>query len=205
MTSVHELGQLYVGECVRRGPAGFRGKLKRMEFERVLTTFLEFFDRENIRYAIVGGLAVHAYGRLRSTKEVDFAVDLANRQRVIAFAESLGYDTLLTSRAFSNHAHADAAWGRVDFMYFDPATAAKVFAGSRPQQIMANITATVASPEHVAMMKALSMKNHPHRVLYEGHDVQVLMSAPGVDIESVRDYYRTHGLLELFDAIVKKS
>ncbi len=176
-----------------------------MEFERVLTTFIEFFDREGIRYAIVGGLAVHAYGRLRSTKDADFAVDLANQERVISLAESLGYETLHVSRAFSNHAHTDPIWGRVDFMYLDPATASKVFADSRPQKVMPDITATVASPEHVAMMKALSMKNNPHRVLYEGYDVQVLMSAPGVDVERVRDYYRDHGLLELFDAIVKKG
>jgi len=179
--------------------------LEEMEFERVLRTFIGFFEREEIRYAIVGGLAVHAYGRLRTTKDADFAVDLSDQSRVIGFAESLGYETLHVSRAFSNHSHTDPVWGRVDFMYLDPATALKVFTDSRPMALIAELSARVASPEHVAMMKALSMKNHPHRALYEADDVRVLMSAPGIDVDSVRDYYRDHGLLELFDAIVKKS
>jgi methylmalonyl-CoA mutase cobalamin-binding subunit len=61
----------------------------------------------------------------------------------------------------------------------------------------------VASPEHLAMMKALSMKNNPHRALYEGEDVRVLLNVPGVDRHAVREYFRRQGLLELFDAIDK--
>jgi hypothetical protein len=53
------------------------------------------------------------------------------------------------------------------------------------------------------MMKAMAMKNFPHRALFEGEDVRQLMSVPGVDREAVRDYYRRNGLLELFDAIEK--
>jgi hypothetical protein len=54
------------------------------------------------------------------------------------------------------------------------------------------------------MMKALSMKNFPHRVLYEGDDVRVLLEAPGVDIDEVREYYSRQGLLGLFDVITKQ-
>jgi len=173
-----------------------------MEFERVLRTFTGFFDGEGIRYVVIGGLAVHAYGRLRPTKDADFGVDLKNQRRVIAFAESLGYETLHDSRAFSNHAHSDPALGRVDFMYFDEATAVKIFAQAIEKPII-GVTAQVASPGHLAMMKALSMKNFPQRALYEGDDVRVLLQAPGVNLEEVREYYERHGLLELFDVIRK--
>ena len=61
----------------------------------------------------------------------------------------------------------------------------------------------VASPEHLAMMKAMAMKNFPHRALYEADDVRVLLAVPGVDREAVREYFERHGLLELFDAIDK--
>src|SRR5436309_16123753 len=98
-----------------------------MEFERVLRMFVDFLDRERIRYAIVGGLAVAAWGRKRSTKDADFAVDLTNQQRVVAFAESSGYETLHISSGFSNHVHPDPALGRVDFMYLSGPTADHVF------------------------------------------------------------------------------
>lgn len=174
-----------------------------MDFVRVLRTFTEFFDRESVRYVVIGGLAVHAYGRLRPTKDADFGVDLHNQRRVIAFAESLGYETLNDTRAFSNHAHSDPAMGRVDFMYFDEATAAKVFAAASEKLIIEGLTARIAAPGHLAMMKALSMKNFPHRALYEGDDVRVLLQAPGVNVEEVREYYERHGLSGLFDVIRK--
>jgi hypothetical protein len=174
-----------------------------MEFERVLRTFTGFFDREGIRYAIVGGLAVAAWGRKRSTKDADFAVDLENQQRVISFSESLGYETLHTASSFSNHLHPDPALGRVDFMYLQGATADRVLSATTTKEVRPGETARVASPEHLAMMKALAMKNFPHRALFEGEDVRVLLDVPGVNREAVRDYFAQHGLLELFDVIDK--
>lgn len=53
------------------------------------------------------------------------------------------------------------------------------------------------------MMKAVAMKNFPQRALFEGDDVRALVKVPGIDRDAVREYYRQHGLLELFDAIEK--
>lgn len=53
------------------------------------------------------------------------------------------------------------------------------------------------------MMKGIAMKNFPHRALFEGEDVRLLVSLPGVDRRMIRDYFERQGLLELFDAIEK--
>ena len=196
MTSVHELGQLYVRSAEVSWDVD-------MEFERVLRTFTEFFDREEIRYAIVGGLAVYSYGRLRPTKDADFAVDRRNSERVIAFAESIGYETLAITPGFSNHVNSDPALGRVDFMYLDGPTAEAVFGAARMKPVISGEEARVAGPEHLAMMKGLAMKSFPHRALYEGDDVRVLLDVPGVNREAIREYYSEHGMLELFDVIDK--
>jgi hypothetical protein len=174
-----------------------------MQFDAVLRTFGDFFEKEGIRYVVIGGLAVYAWGRLRPTKDADFAVDHSNQERVVAFVESLGYETLHVSVSFSNHVHAEDKLGRVDFMYLDPATAEKVFGAAVSKVILDGVESPVASPEHLAMMKALAMKNFPHRILFEGEDVRTLLKVPGVDRDAVRDYFRRHGLLELFDAINK--
>lgn len=172
-----------------------------MQFDRVLTTFADFFEREGIRYALIGGLAVHAWGRVRPTRDVDFAVDADLSKDVAAFAESLGFATVYASDAFSNHEHADPDWGHVDFMYLRGRTADAVFAASTRRELVEGRPMPVASPEHLAMMKAVAMKSFPHRALYEGEDVRTLLEVPGVDREAVRDYFARHGLLELFDAI----
>lgn len=175
-----------------------------MQFDRVLTTFAAYFEREQLRYALIGGLAVHAWGRVRPTRDADFAVDFEGASRAITFAESLGFVTRHASEAFSNHEHAEAEWGHVDFMYLRGATADSVFGAVTLKEVVEGRPMPVASPEHLAMMKALAMKNFPHRALYEGEDVRTLLKVPGVDRDAIRDYFERRGLLELFDAIEKK-
>lgn len=174
-----------------------------MQFDEVLKSWNDFFEAEGIRYVLIGGLAMQAWGRSRLTKDVDFAVDRSMQSRVVTRAEALGYETLYVSEAFSNHAHSEPHWGRIDFMYLAGATAERIFAAAASRPVVGDAAAPVASPEHLAMMKALAMKNFPHRALFEGEDVRLLLNLPGVDRDAIRDYYQQHGLLELYDAIEK--
>lgn len=174
-----------------------------MQFEVVLRAFGEFFDRENIRYAVIGGLAIQAWGGSRFTKDADLVIDREVRDRVIAFAESIGYETLGVFDGYSNHLNSDEDLGRIDFMYVTGETARKIFASIETRAVIGDVVAPVARPEHLAMMKAISMKNRPARALYEGDDVRLLLKVPGVNRAEVREYFARHGLLELFDAIEK--
>ncbi|MBN2576458.1 MAG: nucleotidyltransferase [Deltaproteobacteria bacterium] len=49
--------------------------------EHALTDAVEVFDQAEIRYAIVGGLAVGAWGVSRSTRDVDFYAELPSGRR----------------------------------------------------------------------------------------------------------------------------
>jgi hypothetical protein len=174
-----------------------------MLFDEVLSTWREFFLREEIRYTLIGGMAMKAWGRVRLTKDIDFAVDRANQARVVTFAESLGYESLYVSEAFSNHVHEDTRYGRIDFMYLAGETAEKIFGASQTKAVIGDASLPVASAEHLAMMKAMAMKNFPHRALFEGEDVRSLLNVPGVDRAAIREYFASQGLLELYDAIEK--
>jgi hypothetical protein len=176
-----------------------------VRFDEVLRTFVDFFDREHLRFAIIGGLAMQAYGYSRFTRDADFVAERSARDSIIRFAESLGYETLHVSEGYSNHLHAKGELGRVDFMYLDRATADQLFAGTSAREILPSLYMPVPRPEHLAAMKAISMKNAPRRVLIDSPDVQFLLSLPGVNRAEVRDYFARHGLLELFDAIEKHS
>ncbi|HVS31154.1 MAG TPA: hypothetical protein VMS98_06840, partial [Thermoanaerobaculia bacterium] len=127
------------------------------------------------------------------------------RDRIVAFAESLGYETLHVSEGYSNHLHQDQDKGRVDFMYVDESTATKLFPAASLKAVLGGLMVRVPRPEHVAAMKVISMKNSPQRVLIDSPDVQALLSLPEIDRDEVRDYFARHGLLELFHAIEKQS
>lgn len=174
-----------------------------MRFAEVLATFSGFFDREGLRYALIGGLAMQAFGYSRFTRDIDFVTEERSRDQIVTFTESLGYETLHVSAGYSNHLHFDPAWGRVDFMYVDDATAAKLFPAASARKIVGDLQLPVPRPEHLAAMKATSMKNAPQRVLIDSPDVRFLLSLPGVDRDEVREYFVRQGLLELFDALEK--
>jgi hypothetical protein len=193
---------IYTTLCM--SPANrIRGILGRVRFDEVLRTFAGFFEKEGIRWALAGGLAMGAWGHPRGTHDIDFLVSGNDRDRVIGFAESIGYETLFISEGFSNHAHAAEAFGRVDILYAYGDTA-ELLLDARTEREIAGMTVPVLSPTHLAMMKVLAMKNRPMRVLVDGNDVAYLLKRPEIDRQALRDYAERHGLLGLLDAIERQ-
>ena len=127
-----------------------------MDGRKTIAAFVDFFAREQIPYVVIGGIAVQAWGYSRNTWDIDFAVRIVDRERVLNFAESLGFQTLYVSAGYSNHLHADPEFGRLDFMYVDETTAEKLFSRARMKQIANTATEVpVATPEHLIAMKVL--------------------------------------------------
>ncbi len=60
----------------------------------VLRDFVQLFERLDITYAVMGGLAVRTYGIPRPTYDVDFTIAVLESQwaEVVAAAQNLGYD-----------------------------------------------------------------------------------------------------------------
>lgn len=175
-----------------------------MQFDAVLRRFSEFFEREGIRYALAGGLAVVAWGSTRGTNDADFVVERANGPRVRAFAESLGYETTFVSDGYSNHHHADKGFGDVDFMYVTGDTAERVFAAAA-RRTAAGLPLPVTSPEHLIAMKVVAMKSKPMRVLIDAPDIAFLLDLPGIDKAAVKEQFSRHGLLRIFDELEREK
>jgi hypothetical protein len=172
-----------------------------MQFDEVLRSFSEFFEREGIRYALIGGLAMNAWGSGRTTQDADFVVELTQRERAIAFAESQGFETIHVSEGYSNHVRGH---DRVDFMYVNASTAAQLFERAEQRTVALDISLPVARPEHLAAMKAIAIKWAPRRAYRDISDVLFLLRLPGVDREFVREYFVRNGMLDIFNDIEKR-
>lgn len=174
-----------------------------MRFDEVLRTWSTFFEREGIRYALAGGNALLAWGHNRPTHDADFAVDGAHRDRVVAHAETLGYETTFVSEGYSNHHHTQSDLGHVEFLYLYGATAATLLDGAPRMQTM-GLELPVLRPEHLIAMKARAMKQRPMRVLIDAPDIAYLLALPGIDRARVREYFSQHGLLKIYDELEKE-
>jgi hypothetical protein len=172
-----------------------------VDFPRVLATLAEFLERENVPYAIIGAFGLHAYGLGRATMDVDLVADAGAQQVILAFLESLGYDTLHASAGYSNHLHPVPAMGRVDFVYVGGDTGRLLFGQCTRALDLGERRLPVPRAEHLAAMKVQAMKNDPSRTLQEMADIQFLLRLPGIDDEEIRGYFERAGLLERYHEI----
>lgn len=174
-----------------------------MNFGAVLGTVSAFLDEHGYRYALIGGVALAAYGLTRTTQDLDLVVASSAQPDLIQFLETRGYKTLHRSSGYSNHAHPDPDWGRVDFVYVGGETGARLFDSCRDLRGPGDLAVPVPKPEHLAALKVLAMKNNPARELQDLADVRFLLTLPGIDRLEIQDYFERHGLKDRFDGLEK--
>lgn len=173
-----------------------------MNFATVLQTVVDFLERQNTRYAVIGGVAIVMYGLPRTTLDLDFVVESKTQEDLVHWLESLGYRTLHRSSGYSNHSHPEPVWGELDFVYVRGETAEKLFSGCQQAPGPGGLIVPVPRPEHLVALKVVAMKNDPERTFREQEDIRFLLSLPGVDRREVRGYFERYGLTEHFDELV---
>ncbi|HEV8239218.1 MAG TPA: nucleotidyl transferase AbiEii/AbiGii toxin family protein [Thermoanaerobaculia bacterium] len=167
-----------------------------MDFAAVLSAIAADMDRHELRYAVVGGIALAGLGMPRTTIDLDIVTDAEAQAHVVAFLEGLGFETVHRSAAYSNHLHREPALGRVDVVYVRRDTAEQLFASVQRVPGPGGLDMPVPAAEHLVAMKVLAMKNDPRREPQELVDIRFLLARPDVDREQVREYFLRHGLLK---------
>jgi len=139
-----------------------------------------------------------AYGLPRTTLDLDLVVDGACQDELVRRMEELGYETLYRSAGYSNHTSPEPRMGSVDFIYVRGQTAEAVFGLVREVPGPGDRPVPVVSPDHLAAMKVLAMKNDPSRAFQELGDIRHLITAAGADRQEVRLQMIRHGLEERY-------
>lgn len=156
------------------------------------------------RSAIVGGVAMAAYGLARTTLDLDLVTEAAAQDELVAQLESMGYETLHRSPGYSNHLSSDPALGRIDFVYVAGETAERLFTAARSLPGPGGAPVLVVSPEHLAAMKVVAMANDPAREPQDLADLRYLLRLPGFDREFVRQSFSHHGRLETYQELLEE-
>jgi hypothetical protein len=174
-----------------------------LDLGRVFSTLAAFLENEGFPVRVVGALGLHAFGITRATQELDLLTDARAQPKVLAFLESLGYETLYASEGYSNHLHGDPNMGRVDIIYVAGETRRQIFEGSRQRFALGGRSAAVPRPEHLIAMQVQAIKNDPGRSFQDLADIRSLLLLPGVDQDEVAGYFAHAGLMEKLDDIRK--
>jgi len=147
----------------------------------------EFFDKEKYDYALVGALALHAYGYTRATKDIDFITRDKYQKKIIKYLESLGFKTLHSSAGFSNHFNPVGSM-RIDLIYVEDYTADSIFKSVRDISVFDNKKCPVIDHNHLIILKLFALKNDPDRKYKELADIKELLKLVTVDKE-IRPFF----------------
>ena len=174
-----------------------------MDIARVLALVRPFFEQRREPYAIVGGLALLAYGAPRATFDVDLLAPRGTQGDLVAFLEAQHFATLSVQAGFSNHQHREPALGRVDVIYVSGTTAEAVFAGCADRTLAPGVKAPVPRPEHLVAMKVQAFAKD--RTRYSDlTDLQFLLSLPDLDQAQVRGYFESAGLSDYYEQLRRR-
>src|SRR5512140_3811041 len=99
-----------------------------MDAERVLILVEGACAEAGSRWAVIGGVAMNAYGYARTTFDLDIAAEEASREVLLQALAGRGFRSLNEVEGFTNLLHSDPALGRLDVMWLDRVTADRVFA-----------------------------------------------------------------------------
>ncbi len=176
-----------------------------MDFGIVLGVVSDFLNEKGYRYAVIGGVALAAYGLPRTTVDLDLVVESSAQEDLIRFLEPKGYRTLHRSTGYSSHAHPDPLWGNLDFVYLRGETADEIFSACRNGKGPRDLSILLPKPEHLAALKVVAMKNDPSRSFQDMADIRFLLNLPGVDRREIQGYFEDHGMGERFDELGKKT
>jgi len=88
-----------------------------MNFKSVLANLLEKFGEKDVRYALMGGLALGLWGAGRSTVDIDFLVDRDDLGKIGSIMEELGYECKFKSENVSQYVSPLKIYGEIDFLH----------------------------------------------------------------------------------------
>jgi hypothetical protein len=174
-----------------------------MSMTDICKELIGFFNREKMDFGIIGAFALYAFGYIRATKDIDFIARIENQKKVVAYLESLGFQTTNCTNAFSNHLHPIGAV-RVDMMYVEGTTANEIFRTTEKKVIYEDLVAPVVSPEHFIAMKLFAIHCNPQRRLKDLSDIKEIMARSNCDREFVRKYFKKYGQEDEYVKIINE-
>jgi hypothetical protein len=176
-----------------------------MDFEAVAKYVLEKFRAGRVRFAVIGGFALHAAGFPRATRDIDFLVHVEDVPAVKAILTGFGYDTIHESKDVINFWGKLKELGGIDFIIAHRPYALAMLDRAKTYEMLPGYNAKVAVPEDIIALKLQAMENDPDRCLQDMADVQWLVKnhKASLDIGLLKEYFGIFGKTEVLEGLLK--
>jgi predicted nucleotidyltransferase len=175
-----------------------------MNFKLVLKYLAEYFTKNKIPYALIGGLALDLYGIVRTTQDIDVLVYSEDINKIEEFLLSHGYKKLFQSEEVASYISDNYELGRIDFLlahrkYTNQMLKNAVSFDSEniPQKIF------VVGPEDLIGLKLQAHFNRQERKNVDINDIQSIIKQykSKLDYNKVREYFDIFSAKDLLEKL----
>lgn len=163
-----------------------------MEFKRVLELILKDFQKENIRYAVIGGFALGALGVPRATIDLDFLVSSDDLGKITRIMARHGYECHYKSENVSQYISALKIFGEIDFLHAFRDISKKMLERALERDVFeGKLKLKVLRAEDIIGLKVQALANNPERFNRELLDIEALMEryGPELDWRLLEEYF----------------
>lgn len=166
-----------------------------------LAQVVSALNRDGIRFALIGGLALASHKVIRATQDIDLLIEADDADRVDRLAVAVGYRCLYRSDDAANYERDDE---RMDFLYARRPIARQLLAAARELDTAFGLL-RVVSLEGLIGFKLQALINDPSRT-QDREDIKALLRANQaiVNLKEVREYFRLFDRETLLDEILRE-
>lgn len=143
----------------------------------ILKTISFYAKKEEMKFLLIGGHAVNAYGISRQTGDIDLLVPREDKDQWEKLLNKLKYKSDQNDDRFARFAPDTALAWPIDLMFVDKETFTKMFVDSVPFEI-GEAMIKVVSARHLATLKIHALKQYQeHRYLKDFNDLVALIKS----------------------------
>ena len=167
---------------------------------RQLEEVIASLSKVDVRFALIGGLALASHKVIRATQDIDLLTDSEKAEDIDRELIALGYHCLHRSADAGNYLRGDE---RVDFIYASrPAARGLLSNATSVQTAFGEVR--VVSTEGLIGLKLQGFVNNPRRT-QDLEDIKALIAAnrQALKMDEVREYFRLFKREALLEEILK--
>jgi len=178
-----------------------------MNFKEVLSYIAKNFEKNKIRYGLIGGFSLGILGIIRTTVDLDFLIDRRDLSKVDKIMEEKGYRCVFKTENVSQYISDDPDLGEVDFLHAFRKYSLKMLERALKKRVFKNeITVKVLRPEDIIGLKIQALVNDPEREHREYADIGDILSLYGdkIDWGILKEYFSLFKLEKKFKELEER-
>ncbi|MBI5099285.1 MAG: hypothetical protein HZB30_08620 [Nitrospirae bacterium] len=149
-----------------------------MDFKLILQKLLTAFEKDSIRYGLIGGFAMGLWGGSRSTVDLDFLVHRNDMQKVHGIVTALGYEVHQKTENVSQYTSPLKVFGGIDFIHAFREASVEMLQRAVEKDIFSGmLKIKTLIPEDIIGLKIQAIYNNPSREKIDMPDIELLVSA----------------------------